>query len=47
MVPGLRFTPEVIDNIADFIANFSLAGMRALAQEKKEFEPVQGDHVTH
>ena len=46
MVPGLRFTPEVIDNIADFIASFSLAGMRAVAQEKKEFELVAGGPVT-
>ena len=47
MVPGLRYTPEVVDRVADFIASFSLAGMRALAQEKKEFEPALGDAATH
>jgi len=43
MYPGLRFSPEVIDGIAEFIADFSLAGLRALAQGKKGFERVQGD----
>lgn len=47
MCPGLRFTPEVIDGIADFIADFSLAGMRAVAQGNKEFERVQGEPVAH
>ncbi len=32
MIPGLRFTPEVVDGIAEFVANFCLAGMRAVAQ---------------
>ena len=34
-VPGLG-TPEVTDAIADHIAEFSLAGMRAIAQKKVE-----------
>ncbi len=34
MIPGLRFTPEVVDRIADFVADFSLAGMRAVAQNR-------------
>jgi len=34
-VPHLN-TPEVIDAIADHIADFSLAGMRAIAQKKVE-----------
>ncbi len=42
MVPGLRYTPEVIDGIADFVANFSLAGMRALAQGESAFERAPG-----
>jgi AcrR family transcriptional regulator len=46
MFPGLRYTPEVIDAIAKYVADFSLAGMRALAQQKKEFEPIPGDPVT-
>jgi AcrR family transcriptional regulator len=33
MVPGLRFTQEVVDGLAEFVAKFSLAGMRALAQQ--------------
>jgi len=35
MFPELRFTPEVIDGIAGFVADFSLAGMRAVAQDTK------------
>ncbi len=35
MVPGLRFTPEVIDGIAEFVANFSIAGMRAAARDQQ------------
>jgi len=31
MIPGGRFTPEIIDFIADHIANFSLGGIRAVA----------------
>src|SRR5207245_1849179 len=38
MIPELRFTPEVVDGIAEFVANFSLAGMGAVAQEKKGYE---------
>jgi len=40
MFPGLQFTPEVVDGIAEFVTNFSLAGMRAVAQEKKGHEPL-------
>ena len=36
MVPGGRFTPEVIQYIANHVAEFSLGGMRALAQRKNE-----------
>jgi hypothetical protein len=35
MFPELQFTPERIDWMAEFIADFSLAGMRALVQNKK------------
>jgi AcrR family transcriptional regulator len=42
MFPELRFTPEVIDGIAEFVANFSLAGMRAVAQEEKGYERAPG-----
>jgi len=31
MIPGGRFTPEIIDFIADHISNFSLGGIRAVA----------------
>lgn len=33
MVPGGRFTGEIIDFVADQIVQFSLAGMRAIAQK--------------
>jgi AcrR family transcriptional regulator len=36
-VPGLD-TPEVLDAIAEHIAEFSLAGMRAIAQKKSELK---------
>lgn len=32
MQPGLKFTPEVIEGIANHIAEFSLGGLRKLAQ---------------
>ena len=35
MVPDLRFTKEVIDGIAEFVAKFSLAGMRALVEDRQ------------
>lgn len=42
IVPGLKFTPEVIQGIANHIAEFSLAGMRGIAQppawRKKEVQ---------
>ncbi len=40
MFPELQFTPERIDFMADFVADFSLAGMRALAQDGKGYERV-------
>ncbi len=42
MVPGLRYTPEVIDGIADFVASFSLAGMRALMRGESGFQLARG-----
>ncbi len=45
-VPNLRFTPEVVDGIAEFIADFALGGMRAVAQEKKTYERIQGSPAT-
>ncbi len=42
MFPELKITPERIDEIADFVADFSLAGIRALVQNKKECEGVLG-----
>jgi TetR/AcrR family transcriptional regulator, regulator of cefoperazone and chloramphenicol sensitivity len=38
MCPELKFTPEVIEGIADFVTRFSLAGMRALVEEKQKVE---------
>lgn len=35
MLPELKFTPERIDGMAEFIADFSLAGIRALAQKEQ------------
>lgn len=37
--PGFKFTPEVIDNLARHIAEFSLAGIRAIAQSRSEIKP--------
>lgn len=34
LIPDLKFTPEVIDFIADHIAEFSLGGIRAIAQNE-------------
>ncbi len=36
LVPDLKFTPEVIEGIANHIATFSLAGIRAIAQQPVE-----------
>jgi len=38
----LQFTPERIDRMAEFVADFSLAGIRALVQNKKGCEGVLG-----
>jgi len=38
LVPELRYTPEVIDGIAEFVSNFALAGMRAALQKQNERE---------
>jgi TetR/AcrR family transcriptional regulator, regulator of cefoperazone and chloramphenicol sensitivity len=40
--PGFKYTPEFIDRLADHIAEFSLAGIRAIAAQKgqsKEWKP--------
>jgi len=42
MFPELRFTPEVVDGLAEFVANFSLAGIRAVAEAKTEHEETHG-----
>ncbi len=42
MIPSLRFTPEVVEGIAEFVAAFSLAGMRAVAQDKNKQERALG-----
>jgi hypothetical protein len=34
MYPGFEYTPERIDNIAEFVADYSLAGLRGLNQNK-------------
>lgn len=36
IAPGLEFTPEVIAGVADHITEFSLAGIRAVAQQAAE-----------
>lgn len=38
LVPGLKFTPEVIDAIADHITEFTLGGIRAISQKKVEVQ---------
>ncbi len=43
LVPGLRYTPEVIDGIGEFVANFSLAGMRAVARNEEPLAQTQGN----
>ena len=35
LVPGLEFTPEVVDGIAEFIIKFSLGGLSAVKQEQE------------
>ena len=35
--PGFKYTPEIIDGLAHHIAQFSLAGIRAIAAEKPQF----------
>jgi len=39
-IAGLQFAPERTCNMAGFAADFSLAGMRALRQNRKECEGV-------
>jgi len=46
LVPGLRYTPEVVDGIADFVAEFSLAGVRAVAGANGANPQVQGSLAT-
>jgi len=48
MCPELKFTPEVIDGIAEFVSNFALAGMRSVLHGQDEHErgpvtPVAGE----
>jgi TetR/AcrR family transcriptional regulator, regulator of cefoperazone and chloramphenicol sensitivity len=38
MFPKLKFTPALVDQMAEFVANFSLAGMRSLAQNGQGFD---------
>jgi TetR/AcrR family transcriptional regulator, regulator of cefoperazone and chloramphenicol sensitivity len=38
LVPGLKFTPEVIAAIADHITEFTLGGIHAIAQKKVEVQ---------
>jgi AcrR family transcriptional regulator len=40
MFPELQFTPDRIESMAEFVADFSLAGMRALVQNGKGCERV-------
>lgn len=42
LVPDLRYTPEVIDGIAEFVANFALAGLRAVAEKQEEHVGTEG-----
>jgi len=42
MFPELQFTPERMDWMAEFVADFSLAGMRAQVQNEKGYEGVLG-----
>lgn len=42
MFPELQFTPERIDMMAEFVAEFSLAGIRALVQNKKGCDGAHG-----
>lgn len=46
MFPELQLTPERIDRMAAFIADFSLAGMRALVQNKEGCDRVLGTLAT-
>jgi TetR/AcrR family transcriptional regulator, regulator of cefoperazone and chloramphenicol sensitivity len=39
MVPGGHFTPEIIDFVAKQVVEFSLAGMRAIAQQNNRSRP--------
>jgi hypothetical protein len=34
--PGFKYTPEIIDGLARHIADFSLAGIRAIAAQKPQ-----------
>lgn len=46
MFPELQFTPERINMMAEFVADFSLAGIRALGQNEKGHEGVLGALTT-
>ncbi len=45
MFPELKFTPDRIDRMAEFVTDFSLAGMRDLVQNGKEYGGVLGARV--
>jgi TetR/AcrR family transcriptional regulator, regulator of cefoperazone and chloramphenicol sensitivity len=38
MFPELKFTPERVEAMAEFVADFSLAGIRALVQKKRGYK---------
>ena len=42
MFPELKFTPDRIDSLARFVADFSLAGMRDLVQNGTAYDGVPG-----
>ena len=42
MFPELKFTPDRIDRLAEFVTDFSLAGMRDLVQNWKEYDGILG-----
>lgn len=46
MFPELQFTPERIDKMAEFVTDFSLAGIRAVGQNEKGREAVLGARAT-
>ena len=41
MIPGLRYTPEVVDGLAESVARFALGGLSAVAPERELKGPAQ------